>query len=90
MSCLGFGCGRGASYLEYVGMLSTHEESHGGRPHAVPAYDGLALTASRPARLTPFGLAEYLLDNVAELTDVAGVQPHQPGFTGVLSDMAQP
>jgi hypothetical protein len=52
MSCLGLGCGREASYVKYVAMLSTHEESHEGRPHAVPAYDGLVLTASRPARLT--------------------------------------
>ena len=42
MSCLGLGYGREASYVEYVAMLSTHEEYHGGRRHVVPTYDGLA------------------------------------------------
>jgi len=65
MSCLGLECEREASYVEYVVMLSTHEESHRGHPHAVPAYGGLALIASGPARLMPFVLAEYPLDNVA-------------------------
>jgi hypothetical protein len=59
-------------------MLLTYKKSRKRRPYIISAYNGLALTASYPAKSTSFILAEYLLNNIAELTDIADIYHTNP------------
>jgi hypothetical protein len=54
-------------------MLLTYKKSRKRRPYIISVYNGLALTAFYSAKPTPFILAECLLDNIAELTDIADI-----------------